>query len=73
MHFTALPLASGIGVGAALSGYLADNYGRRHVLIGFSAMTMLSTAMQSVATSWLMFICIRCVVGIFIGQLSRHF
>ena len=59
---------AGIGLGAAVTGHLADTYGRRHVFILVNVLAMLGQTVQSLSTSWQLFAAIRFFIGFFSGE-----
>ena len=60
---------AGIGFGAAVTGHLADRYGRRHVFIIVNVLALLCLTAQALATSWQLFAAIRFIIGFFVGEL----
>ena len=61
---------AGIGVGAAVTGHLADTYGRRHVFIIVNVLALLGQTSLALATSWQIFAAIRFAIGFFVGELG---
>ena len=59
---------AGIRFGAAVTGHLADTYGRRHVFIIVNMLALLSQTAQSLSRSWQLFAAIRFYVGCFAGE-----
>ena len=59
---TTLQMVGGF-LGAFLSGQLSDIYGRKNVLIGVYAIFCLSSLWSSFASSWIMYLVLKFIVG----------